>query len=157
LPSVQDTPGIEMDLFGDRERIRVANRAGPWQEVAIVGFKLAELDTPAFQKFLKEAVESFEATIGRMQTSPEDLMQSKLNGDPWHLTEKGFPPGYKVKWERTILPRLLEVVKESAPEVTVQWDNRLMLTLRLPGMTRAWAYVTTKSPDALDLKFSAKR
>ena len=59
LPSVQDTPGIEMDLFGDRERIRVANRAGAWQEVAVLGFKLAELDTPAFRKFLKEAVASF--------------------------------------------------------------------------------------------------
>jgi excinuclease ABC subunit A len=146
-----------MDLFGDRERIRVANRAGPWQEVAIVGFKLAELDTPAFRKFLKEAVESFQSTIGKMRTSPEDVMPWKLNGERWHLGEKGFPPGYRVKWERAILPRLLEVVKESIPDVTVQWDNRLMLTLRLPGMSRAWAYVTTKSPDALDLKFSAKK
>ena len=126
-------PGLRWTCSATRERIRVANRRGPWQEVAILGFKLAELDTPAFRKFLKEAVESFQAAIGKMQTSPEDVMPWKLNGERWHLGEKGFPPGYKVKWERAILPRLLEVVKESVTDVTVQWDNRLMLTLHSPA------------------------
>jgi excinuclease ABC subunit A len=157
LPTMQDTPGMELDLFGDRDRIQVANRAGPWQEVVVLGFKLAELDTPAFRQFLKDAVASFQASVKRMQAKPEDVMPWKLNGERWHLGEKGFLPGSKVKWDRAILPRLLEVVRAAVPGLAVQWDNQMMITLRLPGQTRAWSSWTTKWSDAMHCKFFVRK
>ena len=55
-----------------------------------------------------------------MQTKPEDVMPWKVNGERWHLGEKGFPPGKKVQWDRALLPRLLELVREVEPDVEVQ-------------------------------------
>jgi excinuclease ABC subunit A len=158
IPALQDTPGIELDTwYGERQRVQVANRKGPWQEVAILPFRLAEIDTPAFRQFLRDAVASFQGNLKRMQTKPEDLMPWKLNGERWHLGEKGFPPGHKVQWDRAILPRLLDLVREVEPGASVKWDNRVAIALRLPAMTRAWASWTTKDPAALDCKFLARK
>ena len=45
----------------------------------------------------------------RMNTKPEDVMPWKVNGERWHLGEKGFPLGRKLQWDRAILPRLLDL------------------------------------------------
>ena len=58
-----------------------------------------------------------------MQTKPEDVMPWKVNGERWHLGEKGFPPGKKVQWDRALLPRLLELVREIEPARGDHWDN----------------------------------
>jgi excinuclease ABC subunit A len=135
----------------------VANRRGPWQEVAVYGFKLDELKTPAFRQFLKEATASFFANLKRMKTTPEDVMPWKINGERWHLSEKGFPPGRRVQWDRAILPRLLDVLREVAPGLTVTWDTRDSITLRVPGVSRAWAALRTKNPAALEMRFLGRR
>ena len=58
--------------------------------MSLLAFPPPELDTPAFRQFLKEAAASFLATVKRMQTKPEDVMPWKLQGERWHLGEKGF-------------------------------------------------------------------
>jgi excinuclease ABC subunit A len=92
-----------------------------------------------------------------MRTKPEDLMPWKVNGERWHLGEKGFPPGRKLQWDRAILPRLLELVREVEPKVEIAWDNRLAVTLRVPGIQRAWAQLRTKDSEGLDCRFLSKK
>ena len=62
--------------------------------------------------------------LKRLQTKPEDVMPWKVNGERWHLGEKGFPPGKKVRGERSLLTRLLQLVREVEPGVLVRWDAR---------------------------------
>jgi excinuclease ABC subunit A len=156
LPTIAETEGVER-LGGDAPRIQVANRRGPWQEVAILGFRLAELRTPAFQAFLKDASTSFFANLKRMRTKPEDVMPWKINGERWHLGEKGFPPGRRVKWDRGVLHRLLDLLRQIEPELTVDWSTRDSITIRVPGASRAWAALRTKTPSALEAKFLGER
>src|SRR5204863_1971221 len=137
------TAGVET-MGGDAPRVQVANRRGPWQEVAILGFRLAELDTPAFRKFLAEAVVSFQANLKRMSTKPEDVMPWKVNGERWHLSDKGFPPGRRIQWDRSVLARLLDVVKAVEPQAEIAWDNRAFVSVRVPKVSRAWAQWKTK-------------
>ena len=73
-----------------------------------------------------------------MQTKPEDVMPWKVNGERWHLGEKGFPPGRSVRWDRALLPRLLELVREVEPALEVKWDERDAITLKVPGVSRGW-------------------
>ena len=61
---------------------------------------LHEIETPAFKLFLKKAVAAFEQNLKKMQTKPEDMMPWKINGERWHLSDKGFQPGKKVEWDR---------------------------------------------------------
>ena len=155
LPSAHTVEG--MDVFGETQRVQVANRRGPWQEVAILAHEFSDIDTPAFRKFLGEAVNSFSGNLTRMQTKPEDVMPWKLHGEKWHLSEKGFPPGRKMYWDRAILPRLLTLVNSLEPDLEIKWDTRDSITLRLPGTKRAWALWRTKSNEALDCRFLGRK
>jgi excinuclease ABC subunit A len=147
----------EVEDYSQTERVQVANRKGPWQEVAILVNRFAEIDTPAFRKFLDEAVASFQKNRKRMNTKPEDVMPWKVNGERWHLGDKGFPAGRKVQWERTVLVRLLDVVRTVEPGVKVEWTTRDSITLRVKGVARSWAQFRTKSAEALDARFLGKK
>jgi excinuclease ABC subunit A len=152
---LNETPGLE--VYGSDERVWVTNHKGPWQSVTVLAHRLNEIDTPAFRSFLKEAVASFHANLKRMRTKPEDVMPWKLNGERWHLGEKGFPIGKKMRWDRAILPRLLAVAREVAPDLVIQWDARDAITLRIPGISRAWAQWRTKEAHGLDCRFVGKK
>ena len=90
-----------------------------------------------------------------MQTKPEDVMPWKVNGERWHLGEKGFPIGRKVHWDRAILPRLIALVKEVAPEVQIEWDARAAITLHSPR--GPGPKMTTLSPDRVPASAPAQR
>src|SRR5205823_14605297 len=98
------------------------NGKGPWQEVTVLAYRKSEIDTPQFKAFLRKAVEAFQATLKKMQIKPEDVMPWKVNGERWHLSEKGFPAGQRVRWDRRVLPRLLELMRESEPNIDIKWD-----------------------------------
>jgi excinuclease ABC subunit A len=146
-----------LDVYGDEPRVQVANRKGPWQEVAILAHRLSEIDTTAFRKFLEEAAAAFQNNLRRLQTSPEDVMPWKVNGQRWHLSDKGFPVGKRVEWDRSLLPRLLDVVREVEPGLEVVWTGRALITLKVPGIKRSWAYWRTKASYGLDCRFLGKK
>jgi excinuclease ABC subunit A len=151
---LNETPGLE--VYSNEERIGAINSRGPWQSVVVKAHRLSEIDTPAFRDFLREATQSFQKNLVRLQTRPEELMPWKLNGERWHLSDKGFPPGAKVRWERPLLPRLLELVRAIEPTIEVTWDVRDAVTLRVPGISRMWARWRTKDPEGLDCRFLGK-
>jgi len=155
IKPLNETEGVQ--AYGDQERVHVANRKGPWQEVSILAHRLSEIDTPAFRAFLKEAAAAFEKNLQRMNTKPEDVMPWKVNGERWHLGEKGFPPGKKVQWKHSVLPRLLDLVRSIEPKLEVSWDARAAITLRLPGINRGWAQWRTKDEEGLDCRFVGKK
>jgi excinuclease ABC subunit A len=152
---LDETPGLE--IYSSNDRVWVTNHKGPWQSVTVLVHRLAEVETPAFRKFLAEAVAAFQTNVKRLQTKPEDVMPWKLHGERWHLGEKGFPPGRKVRWDRAVLPRLLELVRAVEPGVEVRWDQRDAVTLRVPGVGRAWAQWRTKDPAGLVCRFLGKK
>jgi excinuclease ABC subunit A len=146
-----------LDVYGDEQRVQVANRKGPWQEVAILAHQLSDIDTPAFKKFLTEAAAAFQANLKRLRTTPEDVMPWKVNGERWHLGEKGFPPGKRLQWDRALLPRLLGVVRELEPGLEIKWDVRDQISLRVPGASKAWALWRTKEASGLCCRFFGKK
>ena len=155
LPTLNDTPGIQ--VYSHEPRVHVANRKGPWQEIWMLIHKLDEIDTPAFDEFLRKAVGSFAGTLKRMDTKPEDVMPWKVNGEKWHLGEKGFAPGRKLQWDRAILPSVLDILRKAAPDLEVTWDNRAMISVRVPDVSRAWGTLRTKDSDALHCRFLGKK
>jgi len=80
-------------------------------------------------------------------------MPWKINGERWHLSEKGFHPGRSVQWDRSLLPTLVEVVKEAAPNVEIIWTNRDAITFRSGPGGCIWGRVKTKDADALSCHF----
>jgi excinuclease ABC subunit A len=155
IKPLNDTPGIE--AYGSDERVWVTNHKGPWQSVTVLAHRLSEIDTPAFRTFLAQAVASFQANLKRMQTKPEDVMPWKINGQRWHLGDKGFPVGRQVRWNRALLPRLLDLAREVEPALEVVWDARDAIKLKVPGVSRSWAQWRTKDSHGLDCRFLGKK
>jgi excinuclease ABC subunit A len=152
---LNETPGLE--VYGSDDRVWVTKHKGPWESVTVMVHRLAEIDTPAFRKFLEEAARSFGQNLQRLRTKPEDVMPWRVNGERWHLGDKGFPPGRKVHWDRALLPRLLELVREVEPRAEVRWDVQYFITLRVPGVNRWWGQWQTKRADGLDCRFLGKK
>jgi excinuclease ABC subunit A len=155
IPPLNDTPGVE--AYGQEERVRVANRKGPFQEVTVLAHRLSEVNTPAFHAFLDQAAKAFHDNLKKMTTKIEDVMPWKVNGERWHLGEKGFPPGKVVRWDRSLLTRLLDAVRAVEPKVQVEWDARDAVKLKVPGVSRSWAQWRTKDFNALDCRFLGKK
>jgi excinuclease ABC subunit A len=154
LKRLSDFPGFEH--YSRDQRVATHQGRGPWQDVTVTLVKKEEADTPAFRAFLKDAAESFHKQLKRMSTSVDDVMPWRQNGERWHLSEKGFPPGKGRKWDAALLPALLEVVRHAAPDAEVKWDVRDAVTVRLPGSSRMWCRVKTKEPAALEAWFVGK-
>jgi excinuclease ABC subunit A len=155
LPTLNDTPGIQ--VYSNEPRVHVSNRKGTWQEIWMLIHKLDEIETPAFEEFLRKAAGSFANTLKRMDTKPEDVMPWKVNGEKWHLGEKGFPPGRKIQWDRAILPRVLDVLRKVEPKLEIAWDNRGHIRIGVAEVSAAWAYLRTKDSDALHCRFQGKK
>ncbi len=152
---LNETPGLE--VYSSEERVWTTAHKGPWQSVTVLVHRLSEIDTPAFREFLAEAVASFHKNLKRLRTKPEDVMPWKINGERWHLGEKGFPPGQKPRWDRALLQRLLELVREIEPQVEIQWHVQYFITLRLPGVSHWWGQWQTKRINGLVCRFIGKK
>jgi excinuclease ABC subunit A len=152
---LDQTPGLE--VYGSDDRVWVTNHKGPWQSVTVLAHRLSEVDTPAFRTFLREAAAAFQKNLVRMRTKPEDVMPWKLNGERWHLGEKGFPPGQKVRWDHTLLSRLLDLARAIEPGLEVRWDVQYFITMRVPGVSRWWGQWQTKRSEGLVCRFLGKK
>ena len=109
------------------------------------------------REFLKQAVDSFHAAVGKADgvTAIEASMPWKIGGEAWHLGDKGFPPGKKPKWDRALLAKLLQFLKETDSNIEVKYDIRDAITVRLPGISRYWVRIKTKEIASLEAWFVA--
>jgi excinuclease ABC subunit A len=155
IPPLDDTPGVQ--AYGSEPRVWVTSHKGPWQSVTVLAHRLSEVDTPAFRQFVSQAAAAFHANLKRLRTKPEDVMPWKVNGQRWHLGDKGFPVGRKVQWDRVLLTRLLDLVRAVEPALEVRWDARDAITLKVPGISRGWAQWRTKESHGLDCRFVGKK
>jgi excinuclease ABC subunit A len=151
---LNQTEGLQ--VYGNEPRVAVTNSKGPWQSVRVLVHRLSEIDTPGFLEFLRQAVDSFERNIARFQTKPEDVMPWKVNGERWHQSDKGFPIGRRVQWDRALLGRLLGLVREIDSKIEIHWDSRDAVLLKTPGVGQSWARWKTKEAFGLDCRFLGK-
>ena len=155
LPPLSDTPGLE-GYSRDANRVEVANTTG-WQTVTVTVHKKADIDTPAFREFLARAVEIVQGLNDTAAGGVEANMPWKKDGEKWHLGDKGFPPGKGAKWDRSVLPKVVELLKELDPAIEFKWDTRDAVTVRPAGASRFWARLKTKETDALEVWFTGRR
>jgi excinuclease ABC subunit A len=157
IKPLNETPDLKLEVYGNEPRVWVTNHKGPWQSIVIKIHLLSEIDTPAFRDFLRQAAAAFGKQQVRLQTKPEDVMPWKVNGERWHLSEKGFLPGQKLQWDRALLPRMLDLARGIEPGLEVRWDVQYFITLRVPGFNRWWAQWQTKRSEGLICRFRGKK
>ena len=156
IPTLNDTKGIE--VYGNEPRVRVKNlKKSPWQQVTILVFRKEEIDTDEFKDFVREAAKAYFSQTQRLSKSPEDLMPWKLHGEKWHRSEKGFPVGRKIYWDKSILPDILDTIISASTEIAPQWEQRDSVNFRSKGISRIWAVLKTKQCESLEIRLSGPK
>ena len=141
----------DLPVYGNGPRVKCKNLRGPWQEVQVDVHWLAEIDTPAFWKFLATAAGGFFRLTERAAERPEDLMPWKKLGQKWHFSRKGFPPGKRVLWDLDVLEEVYELLSQASPDGQFLWNNQQVVHLLVPSQREPWATIYTKRPAWLDL------
>ena len=158
LRPLSDYPGHEG--YNRDHRVEVTNDGrGPGQTVVVTIVKKEETETPTFRAFLKQAAESFGELIGGggpMAAKIEAAMPWKVDGEKWHLGDKGFPPGKGRRWDKALLPKLLKLLRDIEPKLKIGWDVVDAITVRVPQSNRFWVRVKTKDTAALEVWLPAK-
>jgi excinuclease ABC subunit A len=139
----------DVPVYGRQPRVRVRNAKAPWQEVVLSILKREDIDTPAFQQFLKTAVKSHLDTANPKTLDLEELTPWKQLGRKWHLLRKGFLQG-KVVWDVAVLEQLFVLLDEIWPNADVDWTAKVLVNYRR-GKERI-ATVVTKRPAGVDLE-----
>ena len=154
LKRLSDYPGLEG--FSRDHRVEVNNTRGPTQEVIVTLVKHAEAVSDEFQLFLKDVITAYHKQSTKLKLSIEDVMPWKLQGEKWHAGSKGFPPGKATTWDRSLLPRLLELIREVEPACIFKYDVRDAITIRIPESSRFWCRIKTKESAQLECKLITK-
>ena len=141
----------DLPVYGNEPRVKCKNLRGPWQEVQIDAHALDEIDTPAFWKFLENAVQGFFKFTDKVAASPEDVMPWKKLGQAWHFSRKGFPPGKPAAWKTEVLEELCSILHEVAPDGQFLWNGQVMVHLMVPGWNEPWVTIHTKRQANLEL------
>ncbi len=149
LKPLDDLP--DLPVYGREQRVKVKNAPGPWQEIQIAVHSFAEIDRPAFWKFLERAAAGFAKVMDRTRQNPEDVMPWKALGQKWHFARKGFPPGRPPQWETETLEELCEILQQAAPHGQMLWNNQQVVHMFVAEQREPWASLWTKRSAALEL------
>ena len=155
LKPLSDTPGLE-GYSRDSNRVEVGNWPGA-QYVVIIVHKKAEIDTPAFREFLSRAVEVVQSHAATTGGSIEAHMPWKKNGERVASGREGLSGRERAKWDRSLLPRLINLIRDIDSDLEFKWDVRDAITIRPNGASRFWARIKTKESDALEVWFTGRR
>jgi excinuclease ABC subunit A len=130
---------------------------GPWQEIEIRTHSYEEVDRPEFWSFLDGVIAGFSRFAQRVQVQSDILQPWKQLGEKWHYSRKGFHIGRKIYWDEKVLPELIELLKKTAPDGNVVWENKQVVPIHVPEQKEAWAAVQTKKLDAVYLHLTGPK
>jgi len=145
----------ELPVYGRGDRVKVKNLKGPFQEVTITVHWAREIDTPAFQKFLAAACNSYRQQSTAAALVIGDLAPWKVLGRKWHLSRKGFPSAKRVDWEAATLDQLFTLIESIAKDSTTEWGGKQSVTWTRPGESKPAIEVNTKRRTSIDLELYA--
>ncbi len=139
----------DVPVYGRQARVRVRAAQAPWHEVVISLHQREEVETPAFQSFVKDAIQSYFDAANPEKLNLEDLTPWKKLGRKWHVMRKGFLQG-KIAWDAAVIEQLFALLDEVWPTTKVDWTGKVLVSYR-KGKDRL-ASVVTKRPAGVDLE-----
>ena len=141
----------ELAVYGRGDRVRAKNLKGPFQEVVITVHWMREIETPAFQAFLKKATESYLSQVQSAALNPAELTPWKQLGRKWHVSRKGFPSNKRVQWEPELLEALADQLSGMADGMVVDWTGQTVVTGAIEGLPGSTFELYTKRREGVDV------
>lgn len=141
----------DVPIYGNEPRVKCKMARGPWQEIEIRAYSLAELESTKFWQFLDKAIEAFYKKTEYVAVNIENEMPWKKMGAQWHLSRKGFNPGKKPAWDTDVLEDLFALVEDASPGGEFLWNQQVLVHRMIEGQREPWATIQTKRVEGVFL------
>lgn len=119
----------DLPVYGPEPRVRIRRAFRGFEDVRIHIHDRAEVDTPAFRRFVKKAAVAHQGLIAERRAAPERAEPWKTDGRAWHLSQQPIAPNKPRLWKPMTLVELLGRIQKLQPAVEPDWRNKATVTL----------------------------
>ena len=134
----------DLPIYGQEPRVRVRQSHRGFDDVRIHIHDRAEIDTPAFRRFLKRAVPAHVDMIQQRAATPERAEPWKTNGRVWHLSQNSIAPKQPRLWDPATLLELIGRIQKLQPAVQIDWTGKVTVALSAGAGLRIGRIVTNR-------------
>jgi excinuclease ABC subunit A len=146
----------DLPVYGQWRRVKRRVRQ-EFDDIRVHIHDLAEIDTPAFRRFLKSAIAGYLKTIGQWQEDPESAEPWKTDGRKWHTSQKAVSPNRRKLWKPTLLMELVGRLNKCVPDLALDWNHKTAVVIKHPAMDKPWGKIVTSSRHAMRLELRTAR
>ena len=146
----------DLPIYGQWRRVKRRVRR-EFDDIRMHIHDLAEIDTPAFRRFLKTALDGYLETIGQWAEDPESAEPWKTDGRKWHTSQKAISPNRRKLWKPTLLMELIGRLNKCVPDLKLDWNHKTAVVLTHPAMDKAWGKIVTSSRYGLRVELRTDR
>ncbi|MCG3137064.1 MAG: UvrABC system protein A [Phycisphaerae bacterium] len=138
----------ELPVYGQWRRVK--RRVGrEFDDIRIWIHDLAEIQTPAFEQFLNDALASHRATLAGEKKPSEKKLDWRNDGRSWHLAQQAITKRRKIEWPAALLAELVGKLSKLEPKLVFDWNNKMAVMIRHPQVQTRWGRIVTSEPQAL--------
>ncbi len=139
----------DLPIYGDEPRVRIRPAWSHAEDVRIHIHDLGEIKTPAFRRFIKQAVAAHLSMLARREQAPEKAEPWKKDGRKWHLSQQSINPRKPRLWSPTTLLEVIGRMQKLNPELHIDWTGKVTIGLCIGGPSKRIGRVVTNRSEGL--------
>lgn len=146
----------DLPIYGHTSRVHLRQVNSAMDQVRVQVHDKAEIQTPGFEGFLREAIEAYCGYAAGVKKDPNKAEPWKTNGKQWHLQQQRMTRRRRPAWEGTTLVQLLGVMQKAVSGVEVDWNQKISIVLRLGRQSEWWCRIVTAHREYIELQIRSR-
>jgi len=146
----------DLPIYGQWSRVNVKRANPEMDRVRILVHDKAEIATPGFDRFLREAIDAYGQYAAAVKEDPRKAEPWKTDGKAWHLEQRRMTRRYKATWQGPTLLQLIGTIRKAVGDLEVDWNHKIAIELGRKGAKDWWCRIVTAHTDYIELMIRAK-
>ena len=142
----------DLPIYGAEPRVRIRHGQRDRDDVRLHIHDLAEINTPAFKRFIRRAVAAYLSMSAERVQAPEQAEPWKIDGKKWHLSQQPIAPNKPKRWSPLLLVELIGRMQKLRPDLEPDWHNKLTVKLQVRGNPKSMGRIVTNHGEALRIE-----
>ena len=115
----------------------------------------AEVRSPGFKRFLRQAVEAYLNHVSELRADPDKAEPWKTDGRAWHLKQRRMVNRRRARWQGTTLLQVIGATQKAVDGLAVDWNHKIAIVLTHPKVSGWWCRVATAHAHHIVLQYRA--
>lgn len=146
----------DLPVYGQWQRCYLRRVDNALDRIRVLPHDLPEVDTPAFRRFLADAVSAYLEHVDSLADDPDKAEPWKTAGKQWHLQQRGMVHRHRAVWQPTTLVQIIGAMQKAVPGVEADWKHKIAIILEQEDVKGWWCRVVSAKAEHVELQFRAK-